>query len=85
MSAGRIELILIATTSGNVIYERFYERVGEHEKAELRENLAEAAEKCRSRLDHSEFASRYRQVEGFKIVLILIQHSSKAASSGLSR
>ncbi len=61
MDAGRVQLILVATTSGNVIYERFYERLGENDKAEMRASLAEAAERCLSnRIEASESASRYR-------------------------
>ncbi len=35
-SCGRIQCALIATASSNVIYERFYERFSEVEKAEIR-------------------------------------------------
>lgn len=61
MDAGRVQLILVATSTGNVVYERFYERMGENEKAEMRASLAEAAEKCStSATESSDFASRYR-------------------------
>ena len=62
MDNERIQLVLIATTSGNVIYERFYERLGEQEKAEMRASIADAAESgSTSTSDGSEYASRYRQ------------------------
>lgn len=61
MDTGRIQSVIIATASGNVVYERFYERMSEHDKAELRASLAEAAEtSTSSSRDESEFAARYR-------------------------
>ena len=61
MDTGRIQAVLIATTSGDVVYERFYERYSEQEKAELRAALYQAAEPSVSdAADGSEFASRYK-------------------------
>lgn len=61
MDTGRIQSVIIATGSGNVVYERFYERMGEHEKAELRASLAETADTSTSkRREEPEFAARYR-------------------------
>lgn len=61
MDGGRVQLLLVATTTGNVIYERFYERFNEQEKAELRSAIAEAADSSSaSTSDYSEHASRYR-------------------------
>ena len=36
MSLGRIQTVLIATRSGHVVYERFFDRFLEAEKAEIR-------------------------------------------------
>ena len=61
MDIGRVRLVLIATSAGSVIYERFYERLAENDKAEMRASLAEAAEKCSaSPIEGAEFASRFR-------------------------
>jgi len=61
MDTGRIQSVIIATSSGNVVYERFYERMSEHEKAELRAYLAEAGNASTSgSREEQEFASRYR-------------------------
>ena len=60
MDTGRIQSIVIATASGNVVYERFYERISEHEKAELRASLAETADASSSTREEPEFAARYR-------------------------
>ena len=61
MDIERVQLILVATSAGNVIYERFYERLAENDKAELRSSLAEAAEKCSaSSIEGAEYATRYR-------------------------
>lgn len=53
--------MIIATSSGNIVYERFYERMSEHEKAELRASLAETAENnAYGSREEIEFAARYR-------------------------
>ena len=63
MDTGRILSIVIATSSGNVVYERFYERVSELEKAELRASLAETADaNSSSTREEPEFAARYRWI-----------------------
>ena len=62
MDTGRIHAVILATASGNVVYERFFERYSEQDKAELRAVLAEAAEASTSGApDGAEFATRYRQ------------------------
>jgi hypothetical protein len=44
MSAGRIQTLLIATRSGHVVYERFYDAFTELEKAEIRAAFDDTAE-----------------------------------------
>lgn len=44
MDTGRIQALLVTTPTSEVVYERFYERMSEQEKAELRASLSEAAE-----------------------------------------
>lgn len=61
MDTGRIHALIVATTSGNVVYERFYERLNEQDKAEMRASLSEAAEAGMARApDQNEFCTRYR-------------------------
>ena len=61
MDVGRVQAIIIANTEGQVIYERFFEKINEQEKAELRASIAEAAESITvSPADGIDFASRYR-------------------------
>ena len=38
---GRIQAIVIATVSGNVVYERFYDAFSDLDKADLRASLQE--------------------------------------------
>ncbi len=38
---GRIQAIVIATVSGNVVYERFYDALTDLDKADLRASLQE--------------------------------------------
>ena len=68
MDSGRIQAIIIAASSGNVIYERFYDSFSEQDKAELRASLSESAEQSlRSNPSGHEFISRWR----FSLSLVL--------------
>lgn len=61
MDSGRIQAIIIATSAGNVVYERFYEKFGEQEKAELRATVAESAEESlKTNPQGTDFTSRWR-------------------------
>lgn len=60
MDPGRIEMIAVATTSGNVLVERFYGRYSEQDKAEMRECLAEAAQESSRNSGSVESAARCR-------------------------
>ena len=44
-SQGRIQCALIATASGHIIYERFYERFSDVEKADIRSCFQRTQEK----------------------------------------
>lgn len=41
---GRIQAVVIATLTGNVVYERFYESFADQEKADLRSALQQVTE-----------------------------------------
>lgn len=61
MDVDRIQAIVIANSVGQVIYERFFERYNEQEKAELRASIAEVAESSYSSpASGVESASRFR-------------------------
>jgi hypothetical protein len=62
METGRIQVVLIATKSGDVIYERFYARFSDLEKSEIRAALHQASEPFvgAAGLDDYEGVSRYR-------------------------
>ncbi len=44
---GRIQAIVIATVSGNVVYERFYDAFSDLDKADLRASLQEVRFLCK--------------------------------------
>ena len=58
MASGRIQCLLIATRSGHVVYERFYEAFNDVEKAEIRAAFDQTAvEEAR---EDQEFVGRYK-------------------------
>ena len=59
MSAGRIQCLLIASRSGHVIYERFYDSFSEVEKAEIRSAFDDT-------LEEDEIVDGQEQVGRFK-------------------
>ncbi|DBA87000.1 TPA: hypothetical protein ACH3X2_000380 [Trebouxia sp. C0005] len=61
MDCGRIQCFLIATTTGSVVYERFYLRFTDVEKADIRAAFQRASEfLITGASDESEFADRYK-------------------------
>ena len=62
METGRIQVVLIATQAGDVIYERFYTRFSDLEKSEIRAALHQSSEQFvgSTGLDEYEGVSRYR-------------------------
>ena len=61
MDCGRIQCFLIATTTGSVVYERFYFRFTDVEKADIRAAFQRASEVAVvGASDESEFADRYK-------------------------
>ena len=61
MDCGRIQCFLLATVSGHVIYERFFAKFTDIEKAALRAALQRTYESIADRAaDEAEFAGRYK-------------------------
>lgn len=60
MSFGRIHCFLVATKAGDVIYERFYDRLSEAEKAEARAAFFQASNGARLEADGLDHAAAYR-------------------------
>ncbi|KAK9810121.1 hypothetical protein WJX72_005088 [[Myrmecia] bisecta] len=61
MDSGRIQALVVATTSGSVVYERFYARLSDLEKADLRSAFYKASEPALATAqDEAEFAARYK-------------------------
>ena len=73
MDCGRIQAIVIASSAGNVVYERFYDKFSEQDKAEMRACLAESAEeRLQDSPGQTEFVSRWRWAKNpyseFKVI-----------------
>eukprot|EP00798_Chlamydomonas_sp_ICE-L_P024121 gene24121-9696_t len=60
MSFGKIHCFLVALKSGEVIYERFYDRLSEADKAEARAAMQQASDGIRPSADDQDFAAAYR-------------------------
>ena len=61
MDCGRIQCFLIATTSGSVVYERFYLRFTDAEKSDIRAAFQRASESVAPGApDESELADKYK-------------------------
>lgn len=61
MDYGRVVCLLIATKTGNVIYERFYNQFSESEKAEIRAGLDAASQPYLYRAhDDVEYVGRFK-------------------------
>jgi hypothetical protein len=57
MTSGRVQCLLIATRSGHVVYERFYDNFGQAEKAEIRAAFDDTTQDAR---DDQELVGRYK-------------------------
>mmetsp|Transcript_28854 Transcript_28854/g.73613 ORF Transcript_28854/g.73613 Transcript_28854/m.73613 type:complete len:151 (-) Transcript_28854:217-669(-) len=60
MSYGRIHCFLVATKGGDVIYERFYDRLSEVEKAEVRTAFQLASSNVRLAGDDQDYCGAYK-------------------------
>lgn len=60
MDTGRIHCFLVATKGGDVIYERFYERFTELEKADIRAAFSTATNNVRLYGDEKDFVGSYK-------------------------
>ena len=60
MSLGRIHCFLVATKNSDVIYERFYDRISEVEKAEVRAAFFQAFTGFKLHVDDQDHTAAYR-------------------------
>ena len=60
MSLGRIHCFLIATKGSDVIYERFYDRLSEAEKAEVRAAFFQASSGAKLSSDDQDHTAAYK-------------------------
>lgn len=60
MSYGRIHCFLVATKIGDVIYERFYDRLSEVEKAEIRTAFQLASSNVRLAGDDQDYCGAFK-------------------------
>ena len=64
MDTGRIQAVVLANNRSNVIYERFYAKFSDLERASIREAFQHAGESLPSgSTDEHEQCSRYRWVD----------------------
>jgi len=59
MASGRIQCLVIATRTGNVVYERFYDAFSDIEKSEIRAALDETASD-EAAAENQELVGRFR-------------------------
>ncbi|GFR40120.1 hypothetical protein Agub_g674 [Astrephomene gubernaculifera] len=60
MDTGRLHCFLVATRAGDVIYERFFDRFTELEKAEIRAAFSAASSNVRINLEEQDFIAPYK-------------------------
>jgi hypothetical protein len=60
MDFGKIHCFLVATKGNDVIYERFYDRYTEQEKADIRAAFSTATGNVRMTTDEQDFVAPYR-------------------------
>ncbi len=60
MASGRIHCVLVATKLGEVVYERFYDRLSELDKAEIRAAFQLASSNVRLSVDDADYAGIFR-------------------------
>ena len=59
---GRIHCLLVSTQSGEVVFERFYDRLSEAEKADVRAAFHQAASSVRLTQEEQDYVGSYRSV-----------------------
>lgn len=64
---GRVHCVVVATKSGEVVYERFYDRFTELDKAEIRAAFQQATDNINIASDNQDFVGTFR---GGSFVLI---------------
>lgn len=60
MEFGRVHCFLVATKSGQVVYERYYDRYTELDKAEIRAAFQQATEQVNLANDNHDFVGAFR-------------------------
>lgn len=60
MDFGKIHCFLVASKGMDVIYERFYDRLSEAEKADVRAAFSTAAGNVRMTVDEQDFCASYK-------------------------
>jgi hypothetical protein len=60
MDFGRIHTVLIATKAGEVVYERYYDRYTELDKAEIRSAFQQATETVNLASDGMDFVGSFK-------------------------
>ncbi len=64
MEFGRIQCVLVATSVGDVVYERFYDKFSDLEKADIRAAFYSTTEPyLQSLADGAEYAARFKSVQ----------------------
>lgn len=59
---GRIHCVVIATKAGEVVYERYYDRYTELDKAEIRAAFQQATDNVNLANDNQDFVGAFRWV-----------------------
>jgi len=57
---GRVHCVVVATKSGEVVYERFYDRFTELDKAEIRAAFQQATDNINIASDNQDFVGTFR-------------------------
>ena len=80
MEFGRIQSVLVATSVGDIVYERFYDKFSDLEKADIRAAFYSTTEPyLQSLADGAEYAARFKQVLQLLMELELdLQHAPDA-------
>lgn len=57
---GRVHCLVVATKAGEVVYERFYDRFSELDKAEIRAAFQQATDNINLASDNQDFCGTFR-------------------------
>lgn len=84
---GRVHCVVVATKGGEVVYERFYDRFSELDKAEIRAAFQQATDNVNLASDNQDFAGTFRCAWGFsgRIVAPALQHTCCACVGRIGR